>query len=101
MKQKSQIFALISTLFILSSCDPATKRYLGIDRQSPDEYAVVKAAPLSVPPNFNLTPPNEATKRKNEQIKSSNDTALTEGDKLFLKKTQKKKAHKTIDQNKK
>lgn len=101
MKQRSKIFALISTIFILSSCDPAVKRYLGIERQAPDEYSVVKAAPLSVPPNFDLTPPNEATKQKNEQIKSTTDAPLTENDKLFLKKTQKKTDHKIIDQHQK
>lgn len=97
MTQKSILFALISTLFALSGCDPAVKRYLGIERKAPDEYSVVKSSPLSVPPNFDLTPPDQAKKYSTKTINSSSDSSapLTENDKLFLKKTQKKSTKNT------
>ena len=34
------------------------KQQLGIGRNSPDEFAVVKRAPLSLPPEYNLLPPD-------------------------------------------
>lgn len=40
----------------LSSCG-SIKKDLGIARNSPDEFTVVKQAPLSVPPEYNLVPP--------------------------------------------
>ncbi len=92
MTQKSVLFALISVLFVLSGCDPTVKRYLGIERKSPDEYSAVKASPLSVPPNFDLTPPDQATKHSTETNNRGSDSSvpLTKNDKLFLQKTQKK-----------
>lgn len=91
MRQKLTIFAIISILITLTSCDHAVKRYLGIDRKSPDEYSVVRTPPLSIPPNFELTPPKDSSRNRAEQapITNSDKDKLTENDKLFLKKTQK------------
>lgn len=41
----------------LSACGDSTKRALGLERTSPDEFAVVPRAPLSQPPDFSLRPP--------------------------------------------
>lgn len=107
MTQKSVAFVIISILLALSGCDPTVKRYLGIERKAPDEYSVVKSSPLSVPPNFDLTPPDQATKQSTDTINRSSNSSepLTENDKLFLKKAQKKSVtklrSKKIDHSKK
>ncbi|MBL1147651.1 MAG: DUF3035 domain-containing protein [Pseudomonadota bacterium] len=52
----SVIFAL-GILPFVSGCSQV-KQELGIGRNSPDEFAVVKRAPLSLPPEYNLLPPD-------------------------------------------
>lgn len=61
MKKFFALFLAIPMLF-LASCDNETKRSLGIVRNTPDEYAVIKHPPLSVPPSFELNPPEENAK---------------------------------------
>lgn len=41
----------------LPGCQDA-KKELGIGRQSPDEFMVVKRAPLTLPPDYDLRPPS-------------------------------------------
>lgn len=41
----------------LSACQ-SVKRELGVGRNSPDEFMVVKRAPLSLPPDYTLRPPS-------------------------------------------
>jgi len=40
----------------LSACS-VNKQSLGLGRQTPDEFMVMKRQPLSIPPEYNLTPP--------------------------------------------
>lgn len=61
----------LATLTILSAttmtgCDNA-KKELGLTRTSPDEFAVVKRAPLEMPPEFTLRPPQPGAARPQEQ----------------------------------
>jgi hypothetical protein len=51
------LLLVFGAALILSSCGDSTKRALGLVRQSPDEFTVVKRAPLSQPPDFRLRPP--------------------------------------------
>ena len=53
--QKSGWLALCVPL-ILSGCE-SFRKTLGIDRDPPDEFAVMARAPLSVPPGFDQLPP--------------------------------------------
>ena len=53
--QKKFIIALGLTL-ALSACSNI-KQTLGLVKQGPDEFTVITRAPLTVPPNFELTPP--------------------------------------------
>lgn len=41
---------------LLSACS-GVKQQLGVGRNSPDEFAVVKRAPLTLPPDYDLRPP--------------------------------------------
>lgn len=52
-------------LVVLAGCDD-TKRALGINKSIPDEFAVVRPAPLVMPPDFNLTPPAPGSARPQE-----------------------------------
>ena len=61
---------LILTLSIsalsLSACEGA-KKQLGLERDAPDEFAVVKRAPLEMPPEYSLRPPQPGAPRPQEQ----------------------------------
>jgi hypothetical protein len=58
----------------LSACD-SFKRAIGIERTSPDEFAVESRAPLTIPPDFALRPPAPGAGRPQEV--SSADKAQT------------------------
>ena len=51
----------------LTACDNSSlRRSLGIDSRGPDEFRVVSRAPLDVPPDFGLRPPQPGAGRPNE-----------------------------------
>jgi hypothetical protein len=52
-----------------SGCDDV-RRTLGIDKSPPDEFAIVSRAPLSLPPDFALRPPQPGAPRPQEQTQS-------------------------------
>jgi hypothetical protein len=54
-----------AALLVLAGCDD-TKRALGINKSVPDEFAVVRRAPLVMPPDFNLRPPAPGSERPQE-----------------------------------
>ena len=52
----------------LTACDNSSlRRSLGLDSRGPDEFRVVSRAPLDVPPEFGLRPPQPGISRPNEQ----------------------------------
>lgn len=57
------IFILSAAL--LAGCSTA-KEQLGLERSAPDEFAVVKRAPLAMPPDFKLRPPQPGAPRPQE-----------------------------------
>jgi hypothetical protein len=51
----------------LAACDSGSlRRSLGLDSRGPDEFKVVQRAPLDVPPDFGLRPPQPGAGRPNE-----------------------------------
>lgn len=52
-------------LLALGACTNA-KEKMGLIKESPDEFAVVKRAPLEMPPNFALKPPKPGATRPQE-----------------------------------
>ncbi len=52
--------------FLLIGCSE-TKDMLGLGRNTPDEFAVVDRAPLVLPPDYNLRPPQPGAARPQEQ----------------------------------
>ncbi len=74
---KKRYSLLILTLIIgtisISGCSKVHKE-LGFGRNSPDEFTVVKRAPLSLPPEYDLLPPDPDRQTK----ATSNGRDLTE-----------------------
>jgi hypothetical protein len=58
---------------ILSGCSKPVGEVLGFEKNAPDEFAVVKRAPLTLPPDFGLRPPRPGAPRPQEV--SSRDSA--------------------------
>jgi len=59
MKKIINLFALI---FLLSSCENVQKG-LGMKKDVPDEFLIEKRNPLSMPPNFDLLPPDSINQK--------------------------------------
>lgn len=51
---------ILASLVALTACS-SVKKELGVGRQSPDEFTVVKRAPLTLPPDYNLRPPSDGS----------------------------------------
>lgn len=64
-------FILLTTAALsLAACSQA-KEQLGLTRSSPDEFAVVKRAPLAMPPEYTLRAPRPGAPRPQEQHPSA------------------------------
>ena len=59
------ILIVLMTGSLLSGCSNV-RDALGQNKKSPDEFAVLARAPLSVPPNFSLRAPNNGMERPQE-----------------------------------
>lgn len=60
MKKTNGIIISLCALLILTGCSQMREE-LGLNRHSPDEFTVVKRAPLTMPPGYQLMPPGEST----------------------------------------
>jgi len=78
---------------LLAGCDSGDlRRSLGLDSRGPDEFRVVSRAPLDVPPDFGLRPPDPGAARPNElpvreQAKETVFGAATPESKLIAGRT--------------
>ena len=59
-------FSLIAAMVLALSACEGVKKQLGFTKQSPDEFKVVSRAPLSLPPDYNLRPPEPGIPRPQE-----------------------------------
>lgn len=66
MTKLFHLTAMCFCILVLASCEGAREQ-LGLERNPPDEFAVVKRAPLSMPPNYTLRPPRPGALRPQEQ----------------------------------
>ncbi len=57
---------LVAGSLLTSGCQNA-RSVIGLEKQAPDEFAVVTRAPLSVPPDFGLRPPTPGAQRPQEK----------------------------------
>lgn len=51
---------------VAAGCSGETRRSLGLERTPPDAFQVVTRAPLEIPPDFGLRPPQPGAARPNE-----------------------------------
>lgn len=70
-KMKSKVLVFLSLLPVLcvpalSGCSSA-KESLGLNKKAPDEFQVLKRAPLEMPPDYALRPPVPGAPRPQEQ----------------------------------
>lgn len=90
----------IAILFCLAlaACS-GTKETLGLTKKAPDEFAVVKRAPLAMPPDYTLRPPQPGAPRPQEDsmdvearaavfgAAASSGAAKTKAEDILLQKT--------------
>ena len=58
--------SLIAAIVMALSACSGVKKQLGLTKQSPDEFKVVARAPLTLPPDFSLRPPEPGIPRPQE-----------------------------------
>ncbi len=61
-----RIFVLLPALALLGGCGEEMRKSLGLGKNAPDEFQVVRRAPLSLPPDFQLRPPQPGAARPQE-----------------------------------
>ncbi len=66
MNKFAALFAIMLGTAALSACDTAQEQ-LGLTKSPPDEFKVVKRAPLELPPQYTLRPPSPGAPRPQEQ----------------------------------
>ena len=60
-----RLVGVAGLVLALGACEGA-KKQLGLTKQSPDEFRVVARAPLTLPPDFTLRPPEPGATRPQE-----------------------------------
>ena len=71
MKLLRTALALGLCATVLSGCE-SIRRAAGLQKKSPDEFAVTTKAPLVIPPDFNLRPPTPGAPPSNTRDPSTN-----------------------------
>lgn len=92
---------VIASLSTLTACSGA-KEQLGLESKAPDEFAVVKRAPLEMPPDYYLRPPTPGAQRPQElktdeeakqavfgeqAVQQEEVRTITSGEAILLQKT--------------
>ncbi len=67
MKKVIHLFALF---LLLSSCESVQKG-LGMKKDTPDEFLIEKRNPLTMPPNFDLLPPDSVNQNNQKDEKDN------------------------------
>lgn len=65
MIRRLALTSLFVAAFAVSGCEGVREQF-GLAKSPPDEFKVVSRAPLTVPPNFALRPPNPGAARPQE-----------------------------------
>ena len=80
LKSFLTIFLIVLVTVSISACS-GFKKELGFGRNSPDEFTVVKRAPLTLPPEYDLLPPDpdKIAEEKNSADISSKAKAVVFG----------------------
>ena len=65
MRKKGMI-TLVLAAGLLAGCSGGVGKMLGLEKEAPDEFKVVSRAPLTVPTDVSLRPPDPNARRDNE-----------------------------------
>ena len=71
-------FLVVAGLALAVSACGGFRENLGLNKQSPDEFRVVSRAPLTVPPDFKLRPPEMGNSQAAQQTASAQPRTLGE-----------------------
>lgn len=82
-----KVFLIALGVLGLSACD-STKEVLGLDSKPPDEFAVVKRAPLEMPPDYYLRPPRPGKQRPQELQTDEQAKQTVFGDDAVMQETE-------------
>lgn len=58
---------LVALFPVMAGCQGTLQDRLGMSNRAPDEFQVIRRAPLVVPPDYNLVPPDEAATNAQQQ----------------------------------
>lgn len=56
----------LAAILLTAGCGHEVKKTLGLERNQPDEFAVAERAPLTLPPHYDLVPPQPGAARPQE-----------------------------------
>jgi hypothetical protein len=64
--RRLRLLVLAPALLALAGCGDELRKSFGLGKNAPDEFQVVRRAPLSLPPDFSLRPPQPGAVRPQE-----------------------------------
>jgi hypothetical protein len=71
---------LLAAPLLLAACSGNVERAFGLTRDAPDEFTVTTRAPLSMPPDYTLSPPRPGASRPQElSAQQAAEAALAPG----------------------
>jgi len=65
-----KILGLFTLIILLNSCENV-KKGLGMQKDAPDDFLIEKRNPLTMPPNFDLLPPDSIVQEDKKNDKDS------------------------------
>jgi hypothetical protein len=65
-----KILGLFALIILLNSCENV-KKGLGMQKDAPDDFLIEKRNPLTIPPNFDLLPPDSIVQEDKKNDKDS------------------------------
>ncbi len=92
MKTSAAFASILVSVIALTGCEE-TKRVFGKTKEAPDEFAVYRRAPLSLPPDSDLRPPNPGISRPQvvnplDQARAALGLSQKKTDKVDLSKSE-------------
>jgi hypothetical protein len=78
----SRVLVILVLFSALGACD-TVRKIAGVDKNPPDEFTVISRAPLDLPPDFSLRPPQAGALRPQEAspTQQARQTVFRAGDK--------------------
>ena len=92
MKTSAALASILISVMALTGCEE-TKRVFGKTKEAPDEFAVYRRAPLSLPPDSDLRPPNPGVSRPEvvnprDQARAAFGLSAKDSDKVDFSKSE-------------